>query len=290
MRKKLVIIIVSTLFMTLFSCNDDKENDTYGDFKISFQGDLETTFKKEGETRSFSLIFTKQRYSGGVATGEWVEAIATAPQITIDADPDEVFSILNQQLEGNTFSFDISVPENETENLNGAFLGIIEIDEEGEEYTVIYKSMRQEKSEINREYRIVSEKNPFQIPLEGGGFTVGITVESRKTINGRALDWEFSTLKGLRGVYSCMGASSHHELELKKGENPGHYYFNVAALPYYLNPGGMEYEWFFRFRYNDIDMLNQEFLHDQDDTLKDKGFPPAHGNVGWSSSIKVDEE
>jgi len=265
MRKILIFLVWIAL---LPGCTDKLEV-TY-QYQMSFDNNFITIFSPASETHRFTVSFQKEMYVDGTSIKKWLPVAVSGLGVKV-TDPD-LFQISNQTVSGENLIFDLTIQE----NLNPwERTTTLIFTDEGEEIDYYY--LEQKASDVRVEYRFKSEANPFIIPVEGGEFTLGFTIESRQIINDTPQEWLYTDNYGLRYASFCQTAASHHSLEVVKTDI-GRYYFRIKAQPYYLD-SGEQFRWRYYLYQNEYDSyrMEQVFLHDQDPSLVEKGEAPATG-------------
>ncbi|MCD8186588.1 MAG: hypothetical protein LUD68_09185 [Rikenellaceae bacterium] len=246
---------------------------TYQQVNLTVVGNLETPFRQAGETRSITVSMERGKYLNGHSTGQWFPVPASQMGIYLEPGPftiSEARTVTEYEL-----AFDISVPETYFADSRVYQLVIYIDDPEGWSLPCYYLLSQYEGS---LEYRVVSESNPFEIPVEGGTFFVDFTVECRRLADGSPDEWLLTDLYGLKYTAYCLGAGSHHDLKVI-WLGVGTYRFQLTARPYYLD-SGMTMNWGCEIYQKGVDIFfRQEFLHPQDPELAVSGRePPATGN------------
>ena len=268
MRK---IFICSVLALLFLSCSRE-DGIRYHDTRLVVTGDKDILFSNRGETRTFTAAFEQQRYRYGEPLDEWITVPADKISI-IWADIPEQLVVSDQKVVGDALSFRVTAQENGFGTLMQVQLEAWLADEGYSDSFML----AQAPAQIEREFRITSKQNPYTVPLEGGVFSVGFTVECRLTVNGTQNEWLPSSLYAppyvsfswMNYCYRCSYAASHHSVELKSGEKKGEYYFELTARPYYLESKEKEMIWTYTI-YRDetaVPLLEQQLIHEQDRRL-----------------------
>lgn len=287
MRNFLLFI---TCILLLSSCSSD-DGVRYGDHELIITGDLETPFKNVGETRHITVSIRKQEYNYHHPQDKWMTVAPNNVKIYGHELSDQ-FEITSLNITADIMSFSLTAKENTIDVMAMIDLEFFWNESDGV-YSLQSSAITQEPVDRMQEYRFQSDANPFVVPVEGGEFTVGFTVETRFTINGKQDEWAPTDLTWLYYSYVC-NASWQHEVKLRKKEDRyGEYYFVVSAEPYFFTDESAEIEWEYKITAEGLysskpPLFTQVFLHSQDRELaKDPEASPLTGSVRSNGPLEI---
>lgn len=218
----------SLLLIMLFcnSCDKKEENLAYS-YSFDLQGDLESGFAKQGETRKYVLSIHRKSQVNGIFTGEQ-ERVKTSVISKIDIDGGQ-FSILNIEKDNFICTFELRANENEEDSIRKGRIMFSIAD--GKEIASETYAFQQEASQIEYQYAISTEiSQSFYIPMEGGKFEVSFICSRLKSVNGKPAVTLPSDLKGLEYNISRANSALVHSVYIEKdGESTGKYKFVIES-------------------------------------------------------------
>lgn len=255
-------IVLSFLLLIPFlttSCGNEAEVISYPEYKLSYEPDT-ACFLNTGEERIFTLNFMGRKAVDGILTGQWEKAQPESLSVST------MNNLFEAQYDSVNQTVKISIDENQTEEVLSDSL-LITIDEFPANLTIIIP-LRQAASRISYDYRIVSEQNPFTIPVGGGEFYIPFTCMCQKTINGKTCGWEYSDMKRLRYAEVCSRWGC--QIDLEATDKVGHYKFHLnISDPFDIVDGEQPLlQYAIRtqlFEYPQVEYLKQSFLPERFD-------------------------
>lgn len=226
--KLIFLLLLIGLFFN--SCDKNEEEISY-DYYFELQGDKDSDFAEQGESRKFILTIFRETQINGVFSGQKEKIKASViTEIQLEG---EQFILSNIKKDNLICSFELQVNENEEDTLRKC--EIIFTIADGKEITSKTYAFQQKASQIGYQYVISTEMTqPFYISAEGGKFEVPFTCSRLKTVNGKLADTLPSALKGLRYNICRANSALVHSIYIEKdGESTGKYKFVIESSGIY---------------------------------------------------------
>lgn len=223
MKQIFLLLLISLFFI---SCDKNKDEITY-DYSFELQGDKDTDFAEQGESRKFTLMVFRETQINGVLSGQKEKVKASAiTEIQLEG---EQFILSNITKENFICSFELRANKNEEDSIRKGRIMLSIAD--GKEIASKTYLFQQKASQIEYQYVISTEMSqPFYIPVEGGKFEVPFICNRLKSVNGELADTLPSALKGLKYNISRANSALIHSVYIEKdGESMGKYKFVIES-------------------------------------------------------------
>ena len=222
--KQIFLLLLIGLFLN--SCNKNEDEITY-DYSFELQGDKDSDFAEQGESRKFTLKVFRETQINGVFSGQKEKLKASAmTEILLEGEQ----FILSDIIKDNFIcSFELRAKENEENTIRKGKIMLSITD--GKEVTSKSYAFQQKASQIEYQYVISTEMSPpFYIPAEGGKFEVPFICNRLKSVNGEPLNTLPSALRGLRYNICRANSALVHSVYIEKdGESTGKYKFVMES-------------------------------------------------------------